>query len=131
MRTLDEVITAIEFCCDDIQTSCEDCPAFDEPDCCVKYDALRYLKEYRELAQNLGEVGNEPLTWDELLSMIGKPVYIEMNNGYEPKTERHWFIITRFENTIMDEEEMMCEPIWHFSKRLMGDTWQAYRKERE
>ena len=101
-------------------------------------DALQYLKMYKELAQESElfakwkeEKNSDPLTWDELREMEGKPVYIEMNNGYEPRIVRHWFIITKFVDTVISGEEMMCEPIWHFPKRWMGDTWQAYRKERK
>ena len=56
MKTLDEVIKALEFCCDDTEVSCEDCPAFAEPDCRIKYDALHYLKEYRETVTKCNEL---------------------------------------------------------------------------
>lgn len=84
MRTLNEVIKAIEICKNpDINRSCKDCPMPDDQ-MCINYlleDALQYLKWYKELADNSEAFAewkeNPPLTWDELcrIDMIGEPVW--------------------------------------------------------
>ena len=122
MKTLDEVIKVmdhVEFCC----TNCKlqfDC---DEVECFLE-DALHYLKEFQGLSKMWNdkldkEQTNPPLTWDELKSMEGKPVWIE------PCKE--WMLITEIET----------EPhIWLLSLDGMDydmslHEWQAYRKERK
>lgn len=49
MKTLDEVIKALEYCTGFDFVRCQDCPGYSEPDCGVQNDALHYLKEYREM----------------------------------------------------------------------------------
>lgn len=48
MKTLDEVIKALEYCTGFDFVRCQDCPGYSEPDCGVQNDALHYLKEYHE-----------------------------------------------------------------------------------
>ena len=84
MKTLDEVIKALQKNAD------REMARWNEETCFISeenlLDALLYLKEYRaELAQNSGELGNDPLTWDELRQMEGKPVW-SSNNG-------HWYLV--------------------------------------
>jgi len=89
----------------------------------------KYIDKLKEL-----EIGtlNDPLTWDELKQMEGKPVWVELT--YPKGGYSHWGIIEGFPKagyefitlrgfhqidsfSLMDEE--------------MGTTWQAYRKERK
>ena len=95
-------------------------------------DALHYLRVYRErqknldqfeaykLALNLRELGNDPLDWDELKLMKGKPVWVDSDN------KGHWNII---------REVTDCHVIFEigmpYHKCWQGDLWQAYRKERD
>lgn len=85
--------------------------------------------KYRQLAQNLGEVGNPPLDWDELKQMTGKPVWIEHLETGTPHGE--WtivqtpavfgdvYLVTRYRDRYVLYE------------KDLGETWQAYRKERK
>ena len=95
-------------------------------------DALYYLQLFQKHEERVrGQLAdlkeefrpNDPLTWDELKSMEGKPVWVEC------KFYSHqWAIIGEVtENRIRfygprlvdgEPQEEMCE------------TWQAYRKER-
>lgn len=134
MKTLDEVIAELE----------------DEG---VFADALHYLKEYREEDKKLGAAineacdvemkycrlveeleRNEPLTWDELHEMEGKPVWIWIS----PRVKNtpgsgHWAIVYRF-NPIGGNKnlfEMQMENGSRYKRKYQGDLWQAYRKERK
>ena len=126
MKTLDEVIKANE-CCDhgEPDSRCEDCPYNGIGACCAERetDALQWLKGYRahielDKLRDKCEAENDPLTWDELRQMEGKPVWVE------PCKE--WMLITEIET----------EPhIWLLSLDGMDydmslHEWQAYRKER-
>lgn len=153
MKTLDEVIKAFEWCLNDANDDCDGCPYYSnrETDCHVRnVDALYYLKEYQgrkealrhwnEKAiseqQNIAdaymlykaalekEKDNLPLTWDELKSMVGKPVWVEA------LLYKQWAVIAyvgdmyiRFEGANLYAPECRI---------YMGEDngWQAYRKER-
>ena len=144
MNTMDEVIKALEYCLNPVDNfgNCNaECPYIH---CCdpsnhdVTEDALHYLKKYREEYKTLIKTINEaidmemkyydmieelernsPLTWDELHTMKGKPIWVEYS-GYTP----HWEIV---ENTGVVRVETNMS-ILH--KEDQGTTWQAYRKER-
>ena len=78
----------------------------------------RYIKRLKEL-----EIGtlNDPLTWEELLEMEGKPVWVEEKDM--PST---WIIIWDVtENWLYPTG---CDAYRH---EEFGKTWQAYRKERK
>lgn len=134
MKTLDEVIKAIEYCTEIDDYCCECCPGFEEPDCYVPKDALQYLKEFQGLSKMWNdkldtEQENPPLTWDELKQMEGKPVWIEMD-GYKPS----WGIVMNQDKRngrLMlcgyDEAAIRIE----INEEGEGNGWQAYRKERE
>lgn len=137
MKTLDEVIKALEICTSD-HGGCEGCPY--DPDCTPNYkwdEAIFYLKEYQRY-QNTpscnGHIAlvdyfeeqqkNEPLTWEELKQMEGKPVWVEA------LLYKQWAVIAyvgddhiRFEGVNLYAPE---------SRIYMGEEngWQAYRKER-
>ena len=123
MKTLDEVITAMENL-----TTCDDTGfSYIAHDDAV--DALFYLTVFRVERKHLDELhremvkenDNNPLTWDELKQMEGKPVWIE--------PVKEWMLLTE-----VDEED--CG-IWLLSldgldyDLMLHENWQAYRKERD
>ncbi|HJC21995.1 MAG TPA: hypothetical protein H9707_09585 [Candidatus Butyricicoccus avicola] len=65
---------------------------------------------------------NEPLTWDELGTMIEKPVYIvEMENG-----KSYWALVY----TVSDTGTLLASAIDlndYGSRKLYGKSWLAYR----
>lgn len=139
MKTLDEVIKANE-CCDhgEPDSKCEDCPYNGIGACCAERetDALHYLKMLKDILDPLKvkknsckitcpqcnsviaillPESNEPLTWDELQLMEGKPVWIE---GPFITEGPHWIIVG---------------PSHLYNGKMVGygKTWQAYRKEQK
>ena len=143
MRTLDEVIKTLEDC--EVRGGFFD----------WKYgisDAVHYLQNYRdskawlelekrnylEAVDNcekaeakytkmiLDAKRNDPLSWDDLCQMIGKPVWIE-----EPGL-KHWVIISHIVDPDTDYERLftygMVYPQTFYKNH---NNWQAYRKERE
>lgn len=144
MKTIDEVIKALEWCIDDSHDDCDGCPydTGEVTDCHDRnVDALHYLREYKEYTDTMcalpdyceyiHSADNPPLDWDELKQMFHKPVWIET------KTKKVWVIINNFEAVTPNSENVnvihtshrgaKCS---HFARHLMGQTWQAYRKER-
>ena len=95
-------------------------PAMD-PDDHFDLAAVFRLKEL-----DIGTLNN-PLTWDELKTMEGKPVWVE---GMVLKSA--WYLILEFD---VDEDMMFC--VGRYYERIplhgdrMGTYWQAYRKERQ
>lgn len=82
----------------------------------------KYIDKLKEL-----EIGtmNDPLTWDELKEMEGKPVWVETK-----KFGSRWYL---FE---IDDIKIMCvgrygEHIQLFRFEMNKGDWQAYRKERK
>ena len=136
MKTLDEVIWAVENC-DSAIDDCAHCAYYKE-DCenlrPLRADALHYLKEYRKLdsldAVAFPEDDNPPLTWDELKQMEGKPVWVEWCS-----VERKAWGLN--DGTYVDAFGNDCitikvlHDLWHFPKKGMGKDWQAFRKERK
>ena len=147
MKTLDEVIKAFEICIGYYCSNAEHdvCPYLGESDMgCMKEpekDALHYLKDYKRYQNTPSRIGhmalvdwfeesqkNEPLTWDELKVMEGKPVWIEWTGS--PR----WGIVDGiYKDAFGAENLVVCVPhdYLHFDKRMQGDVWQAYRKERK
>ena len=129
MKTLDEVIKAMETC--SAHVKCVDvCPY--HKDGCIEYgmekDALHYLKEFKSLLTMWNdkldkEQTNLPLTWQELQQMEGKPVWVESSLLIS-----NWLII----DEVM-EICIICADRFRLSIPLyldvMGKQWQAYRKE--
>lgn len=133
MRTLNEVIKAIEICKNpDINRNCKDCPMPDTQECMgvLMTDALHYLETWKLIVESERKAhkadvpANSPLTWDELRQMLGKPVWVEA------LLYKQWAIIAyvsdeyiRFEGASLYAPE--C-------RTYMGEDngWQAYRKER-
>ena len=155
MKTLDEVIKALEICNKpDIQRLCKDC-VYGGDECGLdnlQKDALHYLKKLQDFYKicNTGgvlepdpktvEIGscveikwhepNPALTWDELKTMEGKPVWIEGSafaGGF-------WTIITGFgDSGNADYIFFLGDQYWREDMQDAEDglSWQAYRKERE
>ena len=159
MKTLDEVITAHEFCVNASMTGavCEECPVFAKPDCGIRDDALHYLKAYRsdkaeweaqkkayedwieqykdardKHQQAVIELKkNDPLSWDELKQMEGKPVWVEII-GQKLPIDSSWGIATSdsYKTWQGVESWTLVRPGAHYSLAVAdyGKTWQAYRK---
>lgn len=73
---------------------------------------------------------NEPLTWDELKTMEGKPVWVESSDSLN---RRRWMFVGEwFDDDEMRLFDMECDYPDYVSKNgYESGTWQAYRKERE
>ena len=136
MKTLNEVIKALECCCEVglCETECpyhNDCGNDEE-----KVDALNYLKAYRDDRDDLTALRafwkeqqkNDPLTWDEIRQMEGKPVWVE-EIGHE-YIAKYWSIHHGISDGYDGDEILYLQPFTTLSKNSMGKTWQAYRKER-
>ena len=130
MKTLDEVIEAIEVCRDSYVAGK-----------IIKADALYYLKEYQKIEDEYDELKdwwaeehaeNVPLSWDELKAMEGKPVWVEVD-GYVG----YWSIVrmltpdvfSRYYAWLKSPEDPMEAPVAELNSENYGKTWQAYRKE--
>jgi len=148
MKTLDEVIEKCQGYVDDVvrEWDKQGCPRpFDD-----MVDALCYLKEYRTEKKILRDrkehyeywenkyyaelEKNEPLDWETLKQMEGKPVWVECNRGGH--IDNGWRVILH-----VNRPECGCEDAMYcisapckkctFQHKNLGKTWQAYRKERE
>ena len=150
MKTLDEVIKADE-CCDhgEPDSRCEDCPYNSIGACCAEResDALYYLKEYHDDRENFSEAisncgkalnkyimdihalaqqkENLPLTWSELCTMEGKPVWVEQHHG----DIKGWLLILRKCDDIVTCTTKHGNSFYLY-KANYGEKWQAYRKDR-
>ena len=164
-NSLDDVIKGLVFCSEGLCD--EGCPYFKEDRHFCQdakcAEALGYLKKYREEDKNLGKAlneacnvetkyfkliedleRNEPLSWGELKTMIGRPVWIEeipptperyreecgedLPEDYEPTGE--WFIIREFSTWKMNGVEYMSLGGVIIDSEEYGVDWQAFRKER-
>ena len=158
MKTLDEVIKALEFCQQMTagEDHCHECPyakkdryndwSFDCND--SEVDALHYLKELLELRKTSQELrsdcealknfwaeqqANPPLTFEELKSMQGKPVWVEYDPKRFPALDSCWGIATTsFTSWEGSECWTLVRPGAEYVTPVAeyGKTWQAYRKER-
>ena len=84
----------------------------------------KYIDKLKEL-----EIGtlNDPLTWDELKQMEGKPVWVELLKTSDWKG---WDVVSGFTDDD-DFGEFMVTVRDDYFKSEFGKTWNAYRKERE
>lgn len=127
MKTLNEVIKALE------NVALADTDGESEG-YFLAVDSLHYLKEYRETKKHLAclddveirgdntqVVNNPPLTWDELRTMEGKPVWVVVDG------KERWRIIRE-----VSSEHLILESGLPLHRCWMNypDGWQAYRKER-
>lgn len=142
MKTLDEVIKANE-CCDhgEPDSRCEDCPYNGVGACCAERetDALQWLKTiettenlYHDAVNELSKWEDEdwkdrhlPLTWDELKTMKGKPVWVHLfGSGLG-----EWNLIhAQLDNQIWFTDGNGY--IYDMHEEKQGKTWQVYRKEK-
>ena len=81
----------------------------------------RHFTAYRILEERLRE-RNDPLTWEELTTMIGQPVWVEDDLV---KPEGHWDIIRK---VVGDRIAFYVQGMTNV-KEWQGIAWQAYRKE--
>lgn len=142
MPTLDEVIKAMENCYGSDAECCDKCSYTMEVTghgvicrkCDLEDDALHYLKEFQGLSKMWNdkldkEQENPPLTWDELLKMEGKPVWVEDNIDEPEDLTKYWAIYRRIEKAQETEYALLCD--LYYDKAEYGKSWQAYRKERK
>lgn len=102
MKTLDEVIKALEICTQKLE-SCYECPYYGVSYCInSRLDALHYLKIFKAKSEE-PPLGNSPdyipLDFHQLAKMIGEPVYIK-----EQSCKGHWEIITAVRKTVDGED---------------------------
>lgn len=136
MKTLDEVITGMTELILSGKTA--------DVKSTVR-DALSYLKEYkanqedpdgdhqqlekcRALLQDFYR--NDPLSWDELKGMEGKPVFVEERYRNGDLKSSGWWLIDYW------NDDQIClrdqgGNSWFIYQAGMGWAWKAYRKERE
>ena len=134
MKTLDEVIKALE------NVALADSDGESEG-YFLAVDSLHYLKEFKRISARLEKIAlgnitetlekldNPALTWEELKTMEGKPVWIEfINEEGERHDER--CLVESSNNLIC--EILRCQKTWWGLRKItLGKTWKAYRKERE
>lgn len=84
----------------------------------------RFVKRLKEL-----DVGilNDPLTWDELRTMEGKPVWVELLGKGRWKG---WDVIGGFDDDEFGKAMVTVRGDDYYLDDL-SKTWQAYRKERK
>ena len=83
--------------------------------------------KYQQLLDDYND--NPALTWDNLCLMVGKPVWIEYDNhlkGRKRTKFKEWEVI----DCVIDDM-LVVKGEWDYHQSELGDTWQAYRKERE
>ena len=143
MKSFDEVTKALSIC--GRHFDCKGCPyenvsyPTEIGNTCkdiMHYDALYYMKGYERISAKLEKIAlgnimetlekldNPPLTWEELKTMEGKPVWVEERDCY------YWAVIGKYESTT--SHEFLClRGLFLMDKDDYGKTWQAFRKERE
>lgn len=133
MKTLEEVIDLFDKGC---IRPCVECPCYGMKDCQEQLIAESYyLHKYQEIEDEYNELKdwwaeehaeNVPLTWDELKTMEGMPVWVEdgLENG-------EWYIIECFTDSgrFIAHDRYADDTV--FKAVDMGNEWQAYRKERK
>ncbi len=134
MKTLDEVLEAMtnEICLNS-KADCWEVPVD------LYGVILHYLHEYQrdkqifayDIAKRNMELSecNDPLTWDELKLLEGKPMWIEeIGQKY---SSPHWVIHNGIEDAYDGDEILYLQPFFEtVTKNSLGMTWNAYRKER-
>ena len=78
----------------------------------------KFITRLKEL--NIGTL-NDPLSWEELRTMEGKPIWVEQTFTHKKYTG--WVI-----NKGTDELALITDAR-SFDRATYGKTWQAYRKE--
>ena len=141
MKTLDEVIKNFEICRKARLNliRCDGCTYADEDNAlciaCNEVDVLLYLRGYKEDKNDLTALraywaeqqANNPLTWDELKAMEGKPIWVELLGKGRWKG---WDVIGGFDDDEFGKAMVTVRGDDYYLDDL-SKTWQAYRKERE
>ena len=86
----------------------------------------KFIARLKEL--NIGTL-NDPLTWQELQKMVGKPIWVEYDDHLEGRKRtkfKDWEVIDCILNG-----RIVVKGEWDYHKSELGDIWQAYRKERK
>ena len=131
MKSLNNTIKGLEHCIN-INNTCDKC-IYNKKytrQCRKDNDALYHLKQYRSLLIMWNnkldkEQQNKSLTWEELKTMEGKPIWVECE-GYTP----YWEVIEYIGITRWGRGEIIETHLSILYKEDQGKTWQAYRKER-
>lgn len=108
----------------------------------IRRDAIEYLKDYKDKENRYHDEikktedfrmmyihaiadfeDNPPLTWDDLLKMKGKPVWLDMP---EPK----WIIILNV-GVMQDGTKIFITENEFYDMKDYGVKWMPYRKERK
>jgi hypothetical protein len=140
MRTLNEVIKSVETYAKLFEKNgCFECH-YREDDCvknCFLQDELRYLKEYKDLKSAIDwheemedirkHLTNIPLTWEELRTMEGEPIWIELLYHHPEQKYEYWDIIKYFD-MVEDCELIVLSKSGYLYKDLLGKEWKAYRR---
>lgn len=136
MFTLDEVIKMFEdtWVCPSVDEANEYCEMMVARDAALHYLKIfqRHEERVRGQLDDLKEEyrPNEPLTWDELRTMEGKPVFVEVDEKY-----KGWVMVGKFYSLFENEDLDAHVNLYYFgrsmeySKEMYGYYWQAYRKE--
>lgn len=125
--TIDE---AIEHC----EEIAQDCELGEKPTVCADEhrqlaEWLRELKEYKTKNQE----NNEPLTWEELKKLKGKPVWVEEKYSFSDGWYGQWEVIDEFWDDIYfyDEPYVSMTDEENRRKDDLGKKWNAYRREKK
>lgn len=146
MKTLDEVIKALDACLCGAHDRCPYCGDPDVYKCdeAMQCDAYQYLKKLKRIeakiekialgniTETLEKLDNPPLMWDELKQMEGKPVWVEY---MDDKQQTGWALIVKNpERPIFGKPKLFTfvgeEGKFYLTISGYGKRWQAYRKER-
>lgn len=74
---------------------------------------------------------NDPLSWDELKEMVGKPVWVEEKYSLSDEWYGKWEVIDDvWEDNCAEDTYLQMTNENSLHKDVMGTLWQAYRKER-
>ena len=159
MKTLDEVIEAFETCIVPKNVFCKGCGFEDRcritedalhylkeyKNAGINLEKLREnIEKYAETRVKMEDIladyvalkqwwaeqqVNPPLSWDELKTMEGKPVWVEPSGG-----DGYWVIPNMFSDS-GGSEYFFAEGDQYWKEYMRdaddGYSWQAYRKERE
>lgn len=92
--------------------------------------AITVCKEYERLCKRLAEeYRNDPLSWDELKAMEGKPVWVEEKYRNGGLKSYSWWLIDYLNDDQICLRDQGGNP-WFIYQAGMGWAWKAYRKER-
>jgi hypothetical protein len=90
---------------------------------CASWDCDFVLKDDAYKAWKESTQDNQPLIWDELLEMKGKPVWLDMD---KPK----WIVILNV-GTMQDGTRIFCDENDFYDMKDYGIKWMPYRLERK